>query len=66
MTSFPTYQTIYGALATIPIFLIWMYVMWNVVLYGAEMAAALPEWRSGVSRRESDHRTPSACARANR
>jgi membrane protein len=60
VTSFPTYQTIYGALATIPIFLIWMYVMWNVVLYGAEMAAALPEWRSGVSRRESDHRTPSA------
>jgi len=60
VTSFPTYQTIYGALATIPIFLIWMYLMWNVVLYGAEMAAALPEWRSGVSRRESDHRTPSA------
>ena len=45
VTTFPTYQTIYGALATIPLFLIWMYVMWNVVLYGAEMAAALPEWR---------------------
>ena len=60
VTTFPTYQTIYGALATIPIFLIWMYVMWNVVLYGAEMAAALPEWRSGVNRRESEQRTPSA------
>jgi len=60
VTTFPTYQTIYGALATIPIFLIWMYVMWNVVLYGAEMAAALPEWRSGISRHESQHRTPSA------
>ncbi|MCK5622660.1 MAG: YihY family inner membrane protein [Alphaproteobacteria bacterium] len=60
VTTFPTYQTIYGALATIPIFLIWMYVMWNVVLWGAEMAAALPEWRSGISRRESEQRTPAA------
>jgi membrane protein len=60
VTTFPTYQTIYGALATIPIFLIWMYLMWNVVLWGAEMAAARPEWRSGVSRHESAQRTPSA------
>lgn len=60
VTTFPTYQTIYGALATIPIFLIWMYVLWNVVLWGAEMAAALPEWRSGASGRESARRTPSA------
>lgn len=60
VTTFPTYQTIYGALATIPIFLIWMYVMWNVVLWGAEMAASLPEWRSGASRDERVQRTPSA------
>jgi len=60
VTTFPTYQTIYGALATIPIFLIWMYVMWTVILYGAEMAAALPEWRAGVSRHEREHRTPAA------
>ena len=60
VTTFPTYQTIYGALATIPIFLIWMYVMWNVVLWGAEMAASLPERRSGVSRDEAAQRTPSA------
>lgn len=60
VTTFPTYQTVYGALATIPIFLIWMYVLWNVVLWGAEMAAALPEWRSGVRRDESMQRGPSA------
>lgn len=49
-----SYQTLYGALATLPIFLIWMYLAWLTVLFGAEVAAALPEWRSG--RRDPDER----------
>ncbi|MBL22551.1 MAG: hypothetical protein CMM48_01490 [Rhodospirillaceae bacterium] len=48
ISHFPTYQTIYGALAMVPIFLIWVYVAWGVVLFGAELTAALPEWRSGL------------------
>ena len=39
------YQTVYGTLAAIPIFLLWMYISWMAVLLGAEAAAALPHWR---------------------
>lgn len=44
---FGAYQVVYGALATVPIFLIWTYFVWVTVLIGAEVTAALPEWRSG-------------------
>jgi len=35
------YAVIYGALATIPIFLFWLYLVWIVILFGASLAASL-------------------------
>jgi membrane protein len=42
---FPTYSLIYGAFATIPIFLVWLYMLWVVVLAGATVTAMLPAYR---------------------
>jgi membrane protein len=38
---FPTYTLIYGALATIPIFLVWLYIMWVIILLGAVISHTL-------------------------
>jgi membrane protein len=45
LTRFPTYTLIYGAFATIPIFLVWLYMSWVVVLAGATLTAMLPAYR---------------------
>lgn len=44
--SFPTYQNIYGAMSVIPIFLVWMYLSWLIVLVGAIITASISEWQS--------------------
>ncbi len=42
---FPSYELLYGALAAIPLFLIWIYISWLVVLFGAEVSYALGAFR---------------------
>lgn len=55
IAKFPTYTMIYGAFATVPIFLLWLYLSWLVVLVGATLTAMLPGFRAaGVER----HRSP--------
>lgn len=51
----PTYSLIYGTFATVPILLIWIYVAWGVVLFGAVFTASLPTLAAlgkGEARRE--------------
>ena len=47
----PTYSVLYGAFATFPILLVWIYIAWVIVLFGAVIAAYLPSLLSGVARR---------------
>lgn len=42
VTRFPTYTVVYGAVAAVPIFLLWIYTFWMITLAGALVAAALP------------------------
>ena len=52
LTSGSSYQTIYGALAAMPVVLIWIYTSWTVIILGAVVAASIPDWlltRSAVA-----------------
>ena len=44
LTSGSTYATIYGAVAIIPIFLVWIYLSWTVIILGAVLSASFPDW----------------------
>jgi membrane protein len=46
----PTYSLIYGAFATLPILLLWIYIAWLIVLWGAVVAAYLPSLVAGTRR----------------
>ncbi|MBC7943746.1 MAG: YihY family inner membrane protein [Burkholderiales bacterium] len=50
ITQVPTYTLVYGTFASFPIFLVWIYLSWLVVLFGAVISAVLPYWRVGAWR----------------
>ncbi|WP_394853385.1 virulence factor BrkB family protein [Exercitatus varius] len=43
ITTFPSYQLIYGAMATLPLMLLWLQLSWLFILLGAQLAAVLDE-----------------------
>lgn len=46
---FSTYALIYGAFSSLPIFLLWIFLSWLVVLSGAVLTSSLPYWRHDPS-----------------
>jgi membrane protein len=55
LSKVPTYSMVYGAFATVPILLIWIYVAWVIVLLGAVITAYLPSLLAGQVRRPRAH-----------
>ncbi|TVR98773.1 MAG: YihY family inner membrane protein [Rhodospirillales bacterium] len=45
LTYLPTYQTVYGAMAVLPVTLVWVYLAWTAALLGAVIAASLGDWK---------------------
>lgn len=54
-----TFESVYGSLAALPVFLIWMYLVWAVVLFGAIVAATRPEWLAARRAQDFGPLTPS-------
>ncbi len=49
ISHFSTYKLVYGAFASVPIFLMWIYLSWLTILIGAVIAASLSYWRAPVT-----------------
>ena len=45
LRSFDGYERIYGALSAVPIFILWIYLSWSVILLGASLTASLGSFR---------------------
>ncbi|MFI4919388.1 MAG: YihY family inner membrane protein [Legionellales bacterium] len=45
MKHFTSYEIVYGAFAALPVFLLWIYLSWNIVLLGVEISYALTMFR---------------------
>lgn len=51
LSKVPTYSVVYGAFATLPILLVWIYLAWIIVLLGAALTAYVPSLLAGVPKR---------------
>jgi len=54
VTTFPTYSLVYGAFAAVPVFLLWLYLSWLVVITGCSLTALF----SGFHERRPERALP--------
>ena len=53
---FNSYELVYGAFAVIPVFLVWLHLLWTIVLVGALLTACSNYWQgSAFERSDSKH-----------
>jgi len=45
VTQFPSYELIYGAFAAVPLFLLWIFISWVIILMGAELTRSITVYR---------------------
>lgn len=55
VAQFPSYELVYGAFAAVPMFLLWIYISWTIVLFGAEVSRALTIYHAERRRRGEPH-----------
>jgi membrane protein len=49
VTHYAAYQRVYGAFAAVPVFLVWIYVSWVVILLGVEITHSLTTFRASLT-----------------
>ena len=54
---FTTYNLVYGTFASFPIFLMWLYLCWVLILAGAVLSASLSYWHGNAWRWDNHHGT---------
>ncbi|ULJ68903.1 YihY family inner membrane protein [Wielerella bovis] len=52
---FNSYELVYGAFAVVPVFLIWLHLLWTIVLTGALLTACSNYWHGGAFERTDAH-----------
>jgi membrane protein len=55
VAEFPSYQLIYGAFAAFPLFLLWVFVSWIIILMGAELTRAVTVYTQTGERAQEPH-----------